>query len=368
MYSSPPIVTRTASSSCSRRVPSAMMLEERQPRREHAEPFLRAVDPLPERLVFRFERHQACRASRSAAPATTPPLALASCSSLSALRVRRRQLASSSATWLSTFSRSATAGRSGTFVRVRHRHSPARKPRVPSPDSQLGLENGEKPDSAWSISVSRSVRSGARKVSLNATLLVPDGSSRPPIITLDHHRLAATRHSRRVTSPPAPPPAPRHQQGEHALGSRGGRQGNKGNGTTRSGVDGYLEPEERSCPGRGIRRERTPRPTTCPVPSRTIQPFPFNLYCSPRNRQSNCGLEPALEVPLSKGSFPVPLQCGGRDARSSPRPVGALRRAASPARAAAERDADLEEPNVGDVIRPVPLDQPYQPGQEPRRR
>ena len=99
---------------CSCRGASAVLLEEREAGREHAEPLLGRLDPLPQRLVLGLQlddplprllelgpgHHAAAgRAPRS----TRPPLA----------GVRRRQPASSSVRWRSTCSSSSSALRSG---------------------------------------------------------------------------------------------------------------------------------------------------------------------------------------------------------------------------------------------------------------
>ena len=53
MYSSPPMMTRTAFLVVViSRVPSALLLQEREPAGQGAQPFLGGIDSLPQRLVL----------------------------------------------------------------------------------------------------------------------------------------------------------------------------------------------------------------------------------------------------------------------------------------------------------------------------
>ena len=108
-------------------------------------------------------------------------------------------------------------------------------------------------------------------------------------------------------------------------------------------------------------RAALPRDPSGPVPHDPR--IPFNLYRGPGNCQSDCGLELALEIPDIDGRGaaigPVRRVAATGEHRGEP----ALLRRTLARGGGGEHGADLEEPDIGDVVRPVPLDQPDQTGE-----
>ncbi len=103
-------------------------------------------------------------------------------------------------------------------------------------------------------------------------------------------------------------------------------------------------------------------------PARAVPDHPglsFNLHFGPRNRQSDGGLEPALEIPdvelaLARPGPVLGLAPASEDRGHPPLLARPLARGAGH-----EGGADLEEADVGHAVGPVGLDQADQPGQEP---
>src|SRR6266498_4844415 len=156
-----------------------LLLQEGEPGGQHPQPLLGAVDPLAERLVLGLELdHPLARFLQlGAGDHTAARLRFLQFGlGLEAPAAPRGQLLGEAREDPLEFGQRRQIR---TVIGVCHSHSPVRDPpsRRWMPNSSASAARSR--TSASSTSLSRSVRSGARKPSRNATLRVPDGSSGP---------------------------------------------------------------------------------------------------------------------------------------------------------------------------------------------
>ena len=156
-----------------------MLLEKRQSRGEHPKPLLGRVDPLPQRLVLRLQVDHPQPGFLELGPGDDAAAGLRLLQlglGLERAAPPRRQLFGQV---LQDPLQIGQGRQVGPIVGVCHAHPPVRDP--PSrrwiPNSAATAASSRA--SASSTSLSRSVLSGARNVSRNATLRVAAGSSAP---------------------------------------------------------------------------------------------------------------------------------------------------------------------------------------------
>ena len=306
----------------------------------------------------------------SSGPASTPPLARASCSSRLGLQRAPPPAGQLLGQVLEQLLQVAQGLLVGTLVVVCHvtlRRGPRRHRGAGSPARRRARPACRA--SIASTSASRRVRSGGPERQPERDAPHAGRQLGAPVVALDRRPARAARRRRaRSTSSTSRAVTP---FGSRSASTRSddGRRGQRREPRRPAGrrVEQQLEAEQRSGPGRRVGGERSrprrrcgPRrpgqpirvPSTCTAPpgiarATAASNWPFR---SQRSNRSLPGAGPVRRLPLP-----------GQHRRPRAAPPGAAR----PAAAALNDGADLEQAHVGHVVGPVALHQAHQPGQQP---